>query len=224
MKSFPMLDKIHQYLSQSLVNWCERHNFVRFDNLRAQNSTDEDVKSCSAFWFCLTTLFGAEALYFVFRLSVSGILFFLMLFYVTYAIGVINMEALKIKTKLAEQRKDEDNKSQTIQENAKRPVWIRLLSLTQYIIFIWLFSMTFWQPEKIQQWAVDYNLYEYVKSSGINETNTAGIFALCVFLAYVLFVRIVMVLFYVLYKAKQHSVKNYSLERSQKFHSQRTKD
>jgi len=227
MSSIPFLGNIHYGLSHRIVNWCKKHNFVRFDNLRAANSTEDDVKRCSSFWFCLASIFVIITIYQAFCLSLSGILFGFFFAFMPYAVGVINLEALKIKSKITDdpliktmkEFKDSIDSGDQQSKNLppKRPLLLRALLLLNEIVIIWLFYIAFWQPEKIQEWVKEYDLYDWVKNLGIKESNIGGVFALCVFLAYIVFSRTVIFLFTLIKWLKKRTVRNYSLEKTQRY-------
>jgi hypothetical protein len=210
MQTFPLLGKLHHNMSQSIINWCRKHNFVRFDNLRAPNSTEDDVKRCSLYWFCAASAFGILAIYQIFDLNLSGFLFSLFLTFIPYAVGVINLEALKIEPKITKSPVDiettKNKENEQLDKNIKKPLWIQLLIGVNNIICGWLLYIAYWEPEKIQQWISRYNLNDFLKSLGISESSATNIFALGVGIAYVIFQEIIMHLC----KLQQKTKKNYS--------------
>ena len=225
MTTIPILGNLHHKLSDSILSWCHRHNFVRFDNLRSPNSTPEDVKTCTAFWFCFASFFMVCGIYQLFYLHITAVVFFLMLAFVPYAIGVINLEALKIEPKITQPFLKESNYNKTNKDAPTKNdnIILRCLAWGNRILWVWLFYIVFWRPEKIPQWVEQYNLYDYVEKSGIKETNVAGVFALSVFLAYIILTQIVMFLLKLLHLFKKQSVQRYSLDGVNKYNQINTK-
>ena len=220
MHTFPFLGNIHHKLSQSIIDWCKRHHFVRFDNLRAPNSTEDDVKKCSAFWFILATLSGLGIVYQIFSLEIGGILFFSLLFFIPYAIGVVNLEALKIEPKItnpAFQNVSKIEKEPIEKEIPPQSFFSHLLNLGSTAVFVILFFIVLYQPELIQEWVQKYHLYDYVKDWNIEEKNIGGIFALAVLFSYAIIVRILRFLFRSIHSLNQYSDKNYSAEKMKRY-------
>ena len=168
LKKCPTLKKFHESISASIVEWTKNKKLVRFEHLRSSGATDDDIKKTTTFWFCIAGFFIVFGLL---KYSISSILFSFIIAFVFYAIGVINLEALKIKPDSDAFLKQTKQVSVLPQISApekeprknpvKTPFWRVYDWVERIVIGGWVY-LSLVYTDTLSNWLKEYHIWDYL--------------------------------------------------------------